>query len=126
MNYAIILQALLATMDLLGRVVESRGYTGEEVEQYIATRETIRQELVKQANNVFGSADGDPEPVAQFEPVPKKRAVVSLPPTSGPSDSTASESRDAGNGPAQTESDTPAIPSPPENDDAADTAPNQG
>lgn len=48
--YVLILEAILATMEIVGRLAQRANLPPEELERYIAARNKIRKELVQQAN----------------------------------------------------------------------------
>jgi hypothetical protein len=50
LNVNVVLQGILAALDLSIRIAESRGYDREELEQYIEARRALREEIVKEAN----------------------------------------------------------------------------
>ena len=65
MNAVLIFEAILATMDLVARIAESRGYEGEDLEAYITLRNKVRQAVVDEAigkvsEEDVGSAESEP------------------------------------------------------------------
>jgi hypothetical protein len=63
MDYILILKAILATMELVGRIAESRTLDPEELEAYITQRNAVRLALVTAANKL-ASEQPPSEPTA--------------------------------------------------------------
>jgi len=48
MQAALLLRIILATMNLVGKIAESRGYEGEELEAFVEARNELREHLVEE------------------------------------------------------------------------------
>lgn len=83
MNYALLVQGILAAIDLAQRVAAAQGMDATELEQYIELRSALREELVKLANRsddpteaqaLIDRLDSEssvtPAPVAPTNPTP--------------------------------------------------------
>jgi len=77
MNYVLIIQGLVAALDLAIRIAESRGYDPAELEQYIEQRNALREALVQHARELGDQNDPADEPqVADEGPYPPPDETV--------------------------------------------------